>query len=112
MGDAPVTVEQLNKALNAWLPQGDAAMRIGDACERAMQDLSLTPYRFELALSKLWGLYPHYPIEGRTGGEPDRMSSEAVVEFQPDGNYAFREVSPGVLTFGGALPILFLARRR
>ena len=112
MGDDPVSFEQLDEALHRWLPHPDTAIRIGDACERAMADLSLTPCRFELALSTLWKRQPDYPVESRTGGEPDRMSPDDVVELNGDGTYELRTVSPSTLTFGGAVPVLFLARRR
>ncbi len=112
MGDAAVSFEQLDKALRAWLPQADAAIRIGEACDRAMEDLHLSPCRFELALSLLWERQRDYPIEPRTGGEPDRMASESVVEFRADGTHVLRLISPSTLTFGGAVPVLFLARHR
>ncbi len=112
IGDAPVAFDELDLALDRWLPQPGETLAIAHACENALSELHLTPYRFELALKELWSRHPTYPIESRTSGVAVPTSAESVVQLHPDGSFAHRAVHPGTLTFGGALPVLFLARRQ
>lgn len=111
IGDEPVSLLELDKALNVWMPHADASIAVKDACERAMSELSLTPARFEMALERLWKVEPQHAIEGRSGGESPALYAESIVELNPDGTWTQREVSPGVLMFGAKSPILYLWRR-
>lgn len=110
MGDSPVSAHQLDVAMHGWVPSSGAGIQVSTACELAMQDTSITPYRFQRALTEMWDRYPDFPFEPRVGGHGERQHAESVAELHPDGTYGFAAIMPGALTFGYHLPISYIVR--
>lgn len=107
-GDSPVSKRALLAALNRWLPNPEDSLPTESLAQLAARDLGLTPFRFEIAMDRLWRKEP-IPFDGASGGVASTRDTEEVAVFQQSG-YTFRKVSPGALTFGRGGPVRFVRR--
>jgi hypothetical protein len=109
VGDAAIRSDLLRAALDRWLPRVGDALPTTTLCRYAAEELRLTPARFEAAMERLWESGAGAPFEGRTGGEADARAAERVAILSPEG-FTFRDVGPGVLSFGRSGAVRFIAR--
>jgi len=110
MGDSVVSVTQLKTALDIWLPQPHATIEIHVACQRALSELGLTPYRFGHALQNYWRAEPNSKIYPASGGQPPKVKTDRVLRFtKGHRQVGLITVNPAALLFGSRA-VQFLVR--
>ncbi|MDP3209445.1 MAG: hypothetical protein Q8M65_09885 [Rhodoglobus sp.] len=111
VGDAPIEHDALLATLERWLPRRGDTLSTNDLCRLALDELKLTPTRFERAMQLLWARNPEIPFDGQTGGTVVPGHAEQVVVLHKNG-YEFTEIAPGNLSFGRSAPVRFVGRIR